>query len=355
MHKKIFILYFFLATQISFSQTGIIKSYYPNKNIKSEISYINDILDGKSIYYYENGNEKLEQNFSRGILNGWVKEFYENGNLKKEFYVNNGIKDGDEKSYSNEGQLLSILSYQNGIMIKEQKFSEEKFKTIEKIVEKSKDIFKEAYPIGGIEEIQSKIIYPDDAIKYGLEGKVKILLTISETGNILNHKFLKSLGLGCDEEALRVLQQTKFMPARLNDKFVQSELELELTFSLPKKENIISTDIKNENKFVENITIICDADECPKPFDDLQTIYSRIEIPNVAKVLKVKGMIVIEATVNLEGNIIHSKIISGVGYGCDQQVEESLKKSKFTVAKKNGKSIETKFLINFPFSYDFNK
>lgn len=353
MRIKIIIFYLILISQVSFSQTGIIKSYYPNKNLKSEISYINDILDGKSIYYYENGNKKIEQNFSRGILNGWVKEYFENGNLKKEFYVDNGIKDGDEKNYNYYGQLTSILSYKNGILINQQNFSEEKLNTFVKTVENSNDNFKEAYPIDGLDGIQSKIIYPQDAIKFGLEGKVKILLTIDETGNISNYKILKNLGLGCDEETIRILKQTKFMPARKNDKYVKSELELELAFILPKKENIISTEIKNESKFEENITVICDADECPKPVDDLQTLYSRIEIPNIALALKIKGIVTIEATVNTEGSIIQSKVVSGVGYGCDQQVEESLKKSKFTTAKKNGKVVESKFLLTFPFNFNF--
>ncbi len=352
--KKIFLIfYLFIVTQVSFSQTGIIKSYYSNKNLKSEISYINDILDGKSIYYYENGNKKLEQNFSRGVLNGWVKEYFENGNLKKEFYVDNGIKDGDEKIYNLNGQLLSISSYKNGILINQQKFSDDTLNAIMKNVQYSKDNFKEAYPIGGLEKIQSNLIYPEDAIKFGLEGKVKILLLIDENGKVLSHKILKSLGLGCDEEAIRVLKQTNFMPARVNDKYVKSELELELSFTLPKKEKMFSTEIKNENKFEKNITVICDADECPKPMDDLQTLYSRIEIPNVALALKIIGTVTFEATVNTEGNLTYSKIISGVGYGCDQQVEESLKKSKFTVAKKNGKLVESKFLLTFPFSYNF--
>lgn len=353
MLKKFLLIFNFLLVQLTFSQTGIIRSYYQNKNLKSEISYINDILDGKSIFYYENGNIKLEQNYSRGILNGWVKEYFENGNIKSEFYVDNGIKDGDEKIYNSNGQLISILTYQKGVLIKEQKFDDKLLVEKENKKNESKNIFIEAYPIGGMSEIQSKIIYPQDALKYGLEGEVKILLTIDETGNISNYKILKSLGLGCDEEAIRVLKQTKFMPARLNDKFVKSDLELEIKFVIPNEKKNISVDINNEKKYEENIIILCDADECPKPEHSLSEIYSDIEIPNVAKALKIKGTITIEGIVNLEGNLLNTNILNGVGYGCDQQVEKALRKSKFSVAKKNGKNIETKLIINFPFDYNF--
>ncbi|MCX7875333.1 MAG: TonB family protein [Melioribacteraceae bacterium] len=354
--KRITLLVIILfLNQLSFSQNGIIKSYYPNRNIKSEISYINDILDGKSIYYFENGNKKSEQNYSRGILNGWVRSYYENGKLKNEFYVENGIKDGDEKTYNFNGELISILTYQKGVLIKEQLFSDTEQNNLASRNYEIKSInnFKDAYPIGGIEEIQSKIKYPNDALKFGLEGKVKMKIKLDETGKVEDIKIIQSLGLGCDEEAKRVIKETRFMPARENDKFVKSELDLEINFIIPKQEEVVSNVKENEKTFLENISVICNADECPKPIDDLKTIYSRITIPNVAKALKINGIITIEAFVNLDGELTKTSLINGIGYGCDQLVIDSLKKSKFSLAKKNGKTIESKFIINFPFNYDF--
>lgn len=364
MMSKIFLDLFQLAIIVVFlsvstqAQNGVVKSFYPNKTIKSEISYINDILDGKSIYYYSNGNIQEEKNYSKGILNGWVRQYYESGKIKIEYYVDNGVKDGDEKKYSSEGELISILTYQKGYLKRKQTF-DGKF-PIAKESNKKVDIkenYKEAYPIGGVQEIESKIIYPEDAKKYGLEGSVVLNLKIDETGNVLNYQVKKSLGLGCDEEAIRILKETKFIPARNNDKFIPSELELEIKFRLPKKEEKIvqkenqqlSTAISTSGK---NIEIICQADQCPRPEDALATIYSRVQIPNVAKALKIKGVIVIEGIVTIDGQLKQTKIVSGVGYGCDQIIESSLKLSKFSPALKNQKPIEAKVIINFPLNYD---
>lgn len=353
MKRIINYLFFVISISCTYSQTGVIKSYFQNKNLKSEISYINDVLDGKSIYYYENGNKKLEQNFSRGVLNGWYRTYFENGNLMNEFYLENGIKDGDEKNYNENGELISIKSYNKGILIQEQKFE-----LTEKIIAKSIESEKkpkiiEAYPIGGIEEIQSKIIYPTDALKYGLEGNVILLLELDESGKVVKTSILKSLGLGCDEEAIRVVKLSSFMPARVDDKFFKSELTLEINFKLPKKYE--EKEIHFEDKYPqqENIIVTCLADECPKPIDNLTQIYSRIIIPNVAKALKIKGVVIIECNVNLNGELTSTKILQGVGYGCDQEIEKSLKQTRFSVAKKNGKLIESTFTINFPFRYDF--
>src|SRR4030065_208278 len=49
-------------------------------------------------------------------------------------------------------------------------------------------------PIGGIQAIQSKIIYPEIAIRAGVEGKVHILVFVDETGEVTNAEIIKGLG-----------------------------------------------------------------------------------------------------------------------------------------------------------------
>jgi protein TonB len=72
----------------------------------------------------------------------------------------------------------------------------------------------------------------------------------------------------------------------------------------------------------------------------------------VAKALKLRGMIIIEGFVDKEGNLKQTKIIDGIGYGCDQLVEKSLQKSKFNPALKKGVPVEVKIVLSFPFSYE---
>ena len=55
--------------------------------------------------------------------------------------------------------------------------------------------------IGGLDSLQSKIIYPQEALKNNIEGKVYILAIIDSTGTLLCSNVIKGLGYGCDEEA----------------------------------------------------------------------------------------------------------------------------------------------------------
>lgn len=362
------------------AQNGVIKSYYPNRTLKSELSYVNNILDGPAKYYHENGKVKLEKSYSRGILNGWVREYFANGSLREEYFVKTGILDGDKKEFAENGQLLKIFSYSDGQLINKQNFGSEYPAAIlaikedakpevkkeivsekAELVEIKEDIFTQAYPVGGIEAIREKIIYPEHAQKFGLEGKVELLVTVDVSGNPVNSIVKKGIGLGCDEAAINAVKQSKFVASTKNGAPVQSEIPITLEFKLPKVKEAIAevkqeektvTESKPARKFEEHLSVICEADRCPRPEDDLETIYSRFEIPTVAKALKLRGMIIIEGFVDKEGNLKQTKIIEGIGYGCDQLVENSLLKSKFTPATKKGESIDASIVLSFPFSYD---
>ena len=51
-------------------------------------------------------------------------------------------------------------------------------------------------PIGGLYAIQSKIKYPEEAKRNGVEGKVFIQAFIDETGNVVEAKVIKGVGHG---------------------------------------------------------------------------------------------------------------------------------------------------------------
>ena len=381
LFRKLIISLFLLIIPAGIlAQNGVIKSYYPDRTPKSELSYVNDILDGPAKFYHENGKAKLEKNYSRGILNGWVREYFLNGNLKEEYSVKTGVLDGDKKEFAENGQLLKIFSYTDGILLNRQNFDAEspaalvaskevtepevKKEIVEekvKPVEIKEDVITQAYPVGGTETIQTKIIYPEHAQKFGLEGKVELLVTIDESGTPVNVIVKKGIGLGCDEAAINAVKQSKFVASTKNGVPVQSELPVTLEFKLPKvKETIVEVkqeektvaEAKPARKFEEHLSVICEADRCPRPEDDLETIYSRFEVPTVAKALKLRGMIIIEGFVDKDGNLKQTKIVEGIGYGCDQLVENSLLKSKFTPATKKGEPVDANIVLSFPFSYE---
>ena len=53
--------------------------------------------------------------------------------------------------------------------------------------------------------IANSLIYPQQAIDDSIKGKVYVNFLVEKDGSISNIKVLRGIGLGCDEEAIRVI------------------------------------------------------------------------------------------------------------------------------------------------------
>ncbi|MFZ0453813.1 MAG: energy transducer TonB [Ignavibacteriaceae bacterium] len=87
-------------------------------------------------------------------------------------------------------------------------------------------------PKDGLQILYSKIKYPPDAQKAGVEGKVYLLIYINEKGDVDDVKVLKGLGAGCDEAAVAAVKDTKFAPGKDNGAAIKVKLSLPITFKL---------------------------------------------------------------------------------------------------------------------------
>lgn len=96
--------------------------YYPNGDIRAEIPWKNDELNGVQKVYYTNGQLAAEIPYTKDSVNGIVKVYYDTGVLAFEGFVLRGsinfaIGDygssgtGDHKYYSEDGKLLGIARY----------------------------------------------------------------------------------------------------------------------------------------------------------------------------------------------------------------------------------------------------
>jgi protein TonB len=87
-------------------------------------------------------------------------------------------------------------------------------------------------PIGGIQAIQSKIIYPEIAKRAGVEGKVYVKAYVDEKGNVTKVEVQKGIGAGCDEAAMKAVKETKFKPGKQRGKPVKVQVSIPVVFKL---------------------------------------------------------------------------------------------------------------------------
>lgn len=80
--------------------------------------------------------------------------------------------------------------------------------------------------------ILNNLEYPEAAKATEVQGKVRLDFVVETNGNVSNITVKNSVGGGCDNEAIRLLQGTHWIPAVKNDKYVRSHNTQDITFSI---------------------------------------------------------------------------------------------------------------------------
>jgi TonB family protein len=82
--------------------------------------------------------------------------------------------------------------------------------------------------------IAGTIRYPAAAREKNIQGVVLIALTIDTTGHISNYRIKKSVGFGCDEEALKAVKKIDgdWIPGVYQGKAVITEYDIPVSFTL---------------------------------------------------------------------------------------------------------------------------
>ncbi len=385
----IYLAVFLLPVLYVYGQTGVIKSRYANGNKRAEISYVNDIYDGTSFWYYENGNLKEERTYSQGVINGWVRQYFTTGLLAEEYFVKEGIRDGIMKSYYDNGALKQVRNYDMGKLVKTVDVEydanyvapREAYRKGNNHIasKKENDLFisdaeVSPMPLGGLEEIQKNLIYPEHAKLYGLEGTVTILAVIADNGEPLSVKVVKGLGLGCDEAAIEAVKTTKFLPGQEKGNPIEAEVIFNLEFKIDSKASIsyhvtydkkkeieienelkeylkknqISDSSAGKERMVVTKNFDCKIEMCPKAKGGLNAIIENITFPANAIRSEIKGEVVISAIIDEYGFVKDTKILQGFGNGIDDAVEVAVLGSRFEPGMDNGEYVEAEVIIVIP-------
>ncbi len=213
------------------------------------------------------------------------------------------------------------------------------------------------YP-GGMEALidylGSNIKYPDQAKKEGIEGKVFVNFIIEKDGSIGETKVIRSIGGGCDEEAVRVVSQMpNWTPGTQRGEAVRVSYNLPISFKLD-----------NQDKGLTIVKVIDDTDsvytvvevmpEFPGGNEALFAYISKnIKYPEKAKKEKIQGRVFVSFVVEKSGNVSNASILRGIGGGCD---EESLRvvseMPDWKPGLQDGKPVRVQF--NLPIKFALN-
>lgn len=91
-----------------------VEFYYPNGNIKTKGTTVNEEYDGEHTTYFNNGKKSVVKHYKNGELEGDYKEYFPTGDIEKEYMYENGFIEGLYKEYYRNGKLYSEGMYKKG-------------------------------------------------------------------------------------------------------------------------------------------------------------------------------------------------------------------------------------------------
>lgn len=263
---KFFFFLFLISVSLLNAQEGLIKKYYSNGIIESEINYTNSLRDGVAKFYYPNGVLKEEINYVNGRIEGDVKRFHENGKLKESFFIEEGRRSGAYNYINEDSTVTKTLTFNGGIIFvprKEEPVLQPKKKAVQFAVTQKRNLTfeekvvaslseqppqvidtlpidqKSGYytfvqemplPVIGLDSLRKKVTYPTEAKEKGIKGTVVLYAYVNENGDVTKTEIIKGLGYGLDDAAEIAVYYTRFKPGKQMGKPLKVRTMISLEF-----------------------------------------------------------------------------------------------------------------------------
>ncbi len=197
--------------------------------------------------------------------------------------------------------------------------------------------------------------YPQVAKLAGIEGKVYVEALISEKGNVVGTKILKSDHESLISAAVDAIVKTKFTTGISKDnKKVQTWVVIPIAFKLDDK-NKETKNPPQENKETKNEVIDLDPDV--NVFTEVEKLPELVEsvkpeYPEIAKRAGITGKVFIKALVDKEGHVKKAVTIRSDSELFNQSALDAAKKSRFSPAIQEGKPIAVWIVLPYRFALD---
>ncbi|MBI3125000.1 MAG: energy transducer TonB [Ignavibacteriales bacterium] len=197
--------------------------------------------------------------------------------------------------------------------------------------------------------------YPQIAKLAGIEGKVYVETLISENGDVLETKVMKSDHETLIGAAVAAIKTTKFSPAISKEsKKVRAWVVIPIVFKLEedKKElkaitSVDNSKTDNEVELDPDINSFQAVEKVPKLVESVMPEY-----PDAAKKTGITGKVFVKVLVDKFGNSKKAVVIRSDNKQFDEPSINAAMKSKFTPAVQGGKPVAVWIVLPYKFALD---
>ena len=114
MNKILSIVFCVVLLSCSDKDKNVVRSYWDNGNLKSELRYKDGMLHGDCSWYFSNGKPDMKAYYNANVMEGEVLRWYENGNLQSRYFIKNDQYDSIFELYNVFGTLVKLEYYKEG-------------------------------------------------------------------------------------------------------------------------------------------------------------------------------------------------------------------------------------------------
>jgi periplasmic protein TonB len=94
----------------------------------------------------------------------------------------------------------------------------------------NKSTDKSPLPVGGMQAVAKKVVYPDEIKGKNIKGDVQVMVTVDSIGTILATSVYKALHPACDSAAVKAVRSVKFKPGTKNGKPAKKKVIIPISF-----------------------------------------------------------------------------------------------------------------------------
>ena len=126
----------------------------------------------------------------------------------------------------------------------------------------------------------------------------------------------------------------------------ESEKEIETTKEIPAV--VDTAKIIDQKPEIKYTNMECSVDVCPEPKGGMAAIMEHFKVPRKAYQLRLNGNVVVSADIDKYGNVRDTRVVQGLGYGCDEAAEVAILDTRFKPGVQNGERVRTSVIIVIP-------
>ena len=216
--------------------------------------------------------------------------------------------------------------------------------------------------------LSENLRYPPNAQLKGIEGTVIVAFVVNTDGTTTDIEILRSVGGGCDEEVIRIVQGSpKWTPGMQRGTPVRTRMRLPLRFMLGGTDTSrgstevslnavpLSPATDGQDSSQESVALFFDVvDTPPSPVGGLEAwsrhLSENLTYPIAARMKGIQGTVLVSFIVNTDGTIEEIELVQGIGGGCDEEAIRIIKSSPaWTPGMIKGKAVRTRMKIPLSF------